>query len=218
MFGLPKLKILSLFGIDLYFDASFFFLLGIFLFRPLEALAIMLMVFSFVILHEFGHALTAKKLGYETKDITIGFVGGIASIEGDWIKNPTHELIITFAGPMVNFVLMALSSLTILLPFNSTIDYVASLTFVLNAIILAFNLLPIYPMDGGRMLKSILLILINKSTAFKWTQYVSIAVAVSISIAFLSIGAILPAAVLLLMAFLIGPNELGRIEDELSGN
>lgn len=109
-----------------------------------------LIVFFIVVLHEYGHALTAKSLGYRVPKILIHPFGGAALIEGDWAKKAKHEFLITVNGPLVNLVLALVT-----LPFVY-LHPLLGFFFVVNVILLAFNLLPTYPMDGGRLVRSFL--------------------------------------------------------------
>jgi len=95
-------------GIDLYVHSTF--LLGLFLLVLSgngEMVPLMLPVFGFVLLHELGHALTARRFGIETENITLYPIGGVARLQR-LPRAPGAELLITLAGPAVNFVLAAL--------------------------------------------------------------------------------------------------------------
>jgi Zn-dependent protease len=102
-------------------------------------------------LHELGHALAARRYGIGTRDITLYPFGGIASIES-MPEDPDQELVIAFAGPAVNFVLAALGGWLWL----GTGCNVAMVFVVTNLVMGAFNLIPAFPMDGGRVLRAIL--------------------------------------------------------------
>jgi Zn-dependent protease len=124
-----------------------------------------LTLFVCVILHEFGHALTAKKYGIRTEDITLYPIGGVARLQRIPEK-PSQELMVTLAGPMVNVMIVV-----VLLPFILGLDLVRHLgenpavispdNFVINLAILnvwlaLFNMIPAFPMDGGRILRALL--------------------------------------------------------------
>lgn len=123
-----------------------------------------LIVFVCVVLHEFGHALTAQHFGVGTRNITLLPIGGIASLER-MPEEPRQEFWITVAGPMVNLVIagLAFAGLSILgitdlvagLSFNLG-PWNALLTFLMfsNIGLFLFNLIPAFPMDGGRILRS----------------------------------------------------------------
>ncbi|MCS7152629.1 MAG: site-2 protease family protein [Bacteroidia bacterium] len=124
-----------------------------------------------VILHELGHALTAKALGIPTRDITMYPFGGVASVSRIPDK-PLQELAIALAGPLVNFLLIGVFSVVLILAgespewapdvliyegegMPSLKAWLISLSF-LNGILAIFNLLPAFPMDGGRVLRALL--------------------------------------------------------------
>src|SRR5207253_4481584 len=118
-----------------------------------------LLLFLCVVLHEFGHAFAAKAFGINTPDITLLPIGGVARLER-MPEKPTQELVIALAGPMVNFVIAVClflvtgtRSITNPLVLEGH-DLVAQL-MVVNVILLVFNLLPAFPMDGGRVLRAL---------------------------------------------------------------
>ncbi len=115
-----------------------------------------------LLLHELGHALTARHYGIKTREIKMFFLGGVAMMERS-PRVPSQELVITIAGPLVNFVIAGIL-FPLLLLFSS--DRPAAeqpmayglLGFLLaiNLVFGLFNLLPGFPMDGGRILRSLL--------------------------------------------------------------
>jgi Zn-dependent protease len=123
-----------------------------------------LSVFACVILHEMGHILTARKFGIDTKKITLLPIGGVASLE-KIPENPRQELLVALAGPAVNVAIVII--LYPFVPSNimfkqqdlSSIAggeiFLASLLSV-NMALVIFNLIPAFPMDGGRALRAIM--------------------------------------------------------------
>jgi len=102
-------------------------------------------------LHELGHALAARRYGIGTRDITLYPFGGVASIER-MPEDPDQELVIALAGPAVNFVLAAVGGWLWLATSSSL-----AMAFVLTNLVMGvFNLIPAFPMDGGRVLRAIL--------------------------------------------------------------
>jgi Zn-dependent protease len=132
-----------------------------------------LALFFCVVLHEFGHALAAQKYGIQTKDIVLYPIGGIARLE-KIPEDPKQELWVAIAGPLVNIglfiILSTILSITgfdlenleeIKINPNTIILYLASA----NLILALFNLLPAFPMDGGRVLRAFLAIRLPRAKA-----------------------------------------------------
>lgn len=110
-------------------------------------------LFGSVILHELGHALAARQFGIRTRDITLYPFGGVAALE-TMPKRPLHEFIVAIAGPAVNAVLFGLG-FTVALATNFEFAYLfAALNFAMGV----FNMIPAFPMDGGRVLRALLAI------------------------------------------------------------
>jgi Zn-dependent protease len=160
-------------GIDLRVHVTFFLLLAFMgwsgyaragtLAAALSGIVFTSLVFGVVVLHELGHALTARRFGIGTRDITLSPIGGIAALERA-PDDPRAELLIAIAGPAVNIGLALLLALgaalwgTSLLPggwMDPDAGLVAQLFWV-NVSLAAFNLLPAFPMDGGRVLRALL--------------------------------------------------------------
>ncbi len=126
------------------------------------AAGFVLAVFACVLAHEFGHAFAAAKFGIPTTDITLLPIGGVARLTR-LPQEPWHELIIAVAGPAVN-VVIALALILAgavgageLASKPSEISFIGQLCFI-NIGLVIFNMLPAFPMDGGRVLRSLLAI------------------------------------------------------------
>lgn len=166
-------KIATLAGIDVYVHSTFLLLVGwvgISHFMARRSLAdawagvvFIVALFGIVVLHEFGHALMARRFGIRTRDITLLPIGGVARLE-HMPEEPRQELLVAFAGPAVNIVLAAIlyGVLTVsggLAPVEDTKliggDFLSKMLWI-NVILAAFNLIPAFPMDGGRVLRALL--------------------------------------------------------------
>ena len=120
-------------------------------FGLLESLSLMAVLFSSVILHELGHALAARWFGVSTAHITLYPFGGLAALRSE-PKGSWAEFVIAVAGPLVNGVLFALGALAWL-----GTGWIGFAIFAgLNLVMGVFNLIPAFPMDGGRVLRAIL--------------------------------------------------------------
>lgn len=110
-----------------------------------------------VILHELGHSLAARHYGIGTRDIVLYAIGGVASLER-MPKDPKQELVIALAGPMVNVVIAA-----VLFPLLSVMQFVSLgvaeflvAVAVTNVALVIFNMVPAFPMDGGRVFRALM--------------------------------------------------------------
>lgn len=168
------MRIGRLFGIDVAIDVSWLFIFAIVAwslgspvgpFRSIEvtpvtrallAIATALLLFVSVLLHEFAHSLAAKRSGIAIKEIRLFLFGGVSQFESE-PASPGSAAWISFAGPLTSFVLAGIGALFAVLlggaktPAGVAFGYLAAA----NAILGAFNLIPAFPMDGGRVLQAL---------------------------------------------------------------
>jgi Zn-dependent protease len=167
-------KLGKTFGIGLYVHWSFLVLLGLVIVSapPGSALylsAVLVIMFGCVVLHELGHALTARYFGIKTESITLYVIGGVARLERMSDK-PWEEFWIAVAGPAVNvgiaglllaalFVGLVVSPQSMVLIPEMPPAHVSQILvdlLGLNIALVVFNMLPAFPMDGGRVLRALL--------------------------------------------------------------
>ena len=112
-------------------------------------------IFSSVVLHELGHALTARRYGIGTRDINLLPIGGVAMLER-MPADPKQEIVIAVAGPAVSFLLAGAGFLIWTLSSGTLIERPFQWFFFINVVLGTFNLVPALPMDGGRILRGAL--------------------------------------------------------------
>jgi len=183
-----SIKIFEIFGISVLLHISFLmfilFLFTLFVFAygltaGIASVFLIFILFSIVLLHELSHSLVAIEFGFKVKSITLFPIGGAADVEID--ENPKAELLMAFAGPLFNilFAWICLILLMFLTPnwahyiglfgVNFSLDIFGFLGWLLwiNFLLAAFNLLPAFPMDGGRVLRAFLALFMDYLKATK---------------------------------------------------
>ena len=151
-----------------WFGFTFFFAGG--LPAAIRGVAFIGCLFFCVVLHEFGHALTARRFGIQTPDITLLPIGGVARMQR-MPEKPLQEMLVALAGPAVNVLIALVLFLLFGLrhgigeaiiwrePGAGAIPFTSRLIAV-NVLLAVFNMIPAFPMDGGRVLRSLLAIFI----------------------------------------------------------
>lgn len=159
-------------GIELRVHTTFFLLLAFVAWSygsvggtpaAIAGVVFILLLFLCVLLHEFGHAFAARAYGIRTPDITLLPIGGVARLER-MPDNPIQELVVAIAGPAVNVVIalglwLAIgrpSTLDDLAMFERPGAGLAAQLLRVNVLLIAFNMIPAFPMDGGRVLRALL--------------------------------------------------------------
>jgi Zn-dependent protease len=199
-----SVRVGRLFGIPLYVHPTFLLLPVWVAFTNPEAGAVGLLLllgwvvalFGCVVLHELGHALAARSFGIGTRDITLYPIGGVARLER-MSEKPVQELLIALAGPAVNLVIALLLTPVVLLSvfashglalnLNPDSGWALPLQFltllwVSNIVLLVVNLLPLFPMDGGRVLRALLSMRLGILRATEIAAKVGIALAVIVGV------------------------------------
>lgn len=169
-------------GIKIFIHWTFLILIGWIVFANLRAgygtneilwsVGFVLAIFACVTLHELGHALAAKRFNIKTRNITLLPIGGLASLEAIPEK-PKEELIVAFAGPAVNLVIAIILYPFVQLTQVEEVENMANINannFIpmlmsVNVVLLVFNLIPAFPMDGGRVLRALLSFRMHRSKA-----------------------------------------------------
>jgi len=192
-----SIHLFRLFGIDVYLHWAWFFAAWYFIssakgysstvWSVLECLAL----FAIVLIHEFGHQLACRSVGGQTHDIILWPLGGVAYVSPP--QRPGAQLWSIAAGPLVNVLLFPIFTGVLLLARSadwgdSAPDvYVFVLTlWYINAVLLAFNLLPIYPLDGGQILRSLLWFVFGRARSLM----------IATIIGFVGIAAFIPVVIL----------------------
>jgi Zn-dependent protease/CBS domain-containing protein len=197
-------RIATLAGIEVRIHVTFLLLLGFYAWiyytdggpqAAVDGVAFTLLIFLCVLLHEFGHAFAAKTFGIRTPDITLLPIGGVARLER-MPANPWQELVIAIAGPAVNVLIAVAIFLVIggVLPFHQfdLIDTPSGTLLdkllLVNILLVAFNLVPAFPMDGGRVLRALLATQMRHVVATQVAARVGQVIAVLFGIASVTFG------------------------------
>lgn len=216
-------------GIDVFIHGTFWLLPGMILFsRVLSGdtagltldLAVLFGIFGCVALHEFGHAIAAMWYGIRTRDITLYPIGGVARLENIPRKS-WPEIVVALAGPAVNvaiatvlFVLLQanfypLPSVAALPPLGEFLERL----LMANIVLVVFNLIPAFPMDGGRVLRAVFQLFMNRVLATEAAAGVSTVIA-ALMFGYGVIESQLMLCVLAAVVFLLGRAELMGVRME----
>ena len=166
-FGFRKFKLGAMFGIPVYLDWSTIFLALMFLQSGdiVFAIGLAVILLASIVLHELGHSLTARCFGCETRDITLTVIGGCASLER-MPRKAWQEFLVSAAGPATSFVLgIVLYVAALFLTGNNLLGILLYCGAQLNIGLGLFNLLPGFPMDGGRIFRSVMRAFMTRAKA-----------------------------------------------------
>lgn len=229
-------RIGSAFGIGIYIHTTFWLLP---LFTVLRArdggidfvamlLALLAAAMGCVVLHELGHALMARYFGIRTRNITLYPIGGVARLER-LSERPIEELFIALAGPAVNvaiavfllpFVFLTSPNLGLLQLGGSALSFFLFNLLVINIGLVLFNLIPAFPMDGGRVLRAILALPLGRLRATEIAATIGLLMAVLLGAAYFFLGGTYPELnnpMLVLVAgfiVLVGQQELAMVRHQ----
>ena len=220
-----SLRIARIAGTDVKVHVTFLLLLGYFMVQGGPPAALLLLaIFACVLLHEFGHVLMARRFGIRTPDVILLPIGGLARLER-MPEEPRQEFLIALAGPLVTLVIAAVIYLWLSLTsgapplfpgMDARVPGLASELYRINVWLLLFNLIPAFPMDGGRVLRSLLATRIGLARATRIAASIGQMIAFAIGFFAISQNAIL----LVLIAFFIfvgASGEAAAVETRLAG-
>lgn len=219
-----RLYLGTYFGIPLYLHWSFLIILAFFVYSPtvqygvsglLNYGAFLILIFSTIIFHEYGHSVTAQRLGLRVRDITIMVLGGIANFA--YIpRGSKRELVVGVAGPLVNLFIgiTTLFLLSVFVDLGSINliedDQLVELIITqpefwyafgaVNIVIFLFNLLPSFPMDGGRILRST----IAQFTTLERATNITLSIASITAVGMFTIGILSMDILLILVSIFVG--------------
>ncbi len=185
--------------------------------EAIDGVVFIVALFACVVLHEFGHVFAARRYGIRTSDVTLLPIGGVASLER-MPEKPGQEIVVALAGPAVNvvialvlvFVLGARFDLSQMAQLEQAQSTLTGRIAAANMVLFAFNLIPAFPMDGGRVLRAVLAIWLGYTRATRLSA--SIGQGLAVVFAFLGL---LGNPLLVLVAvfiFLAASGEAGVVQ------
>jgi Zn-dependent protease len=227
-----SLNLGKFFGIDLFIHPTFWILPLFVLLNGISEgektagitfdILFVFAVFACIVLHEIGHALAARAYGIGTRNITLFPIGGVAALER-MPEKPSREIAIALAGPAVNLVIAGalfiglLAGSVLLTPSLTVMSRNPLASFALNVLLAnvflcAFNLLPAFPMDGGRVLRALLAMRMTRLRATTVAVNVGTVVAIGIGLfGLLQEPVQIGMVVLAVAVYLLGQAELGMM-------
>ena len=182
-----------------------------------EGVVFVLLLFLCVLLHEFGHVFAARRYGVKTPDITLWLFGGIANLERIPEK-PIEELVVAVAGPAVNVVIAA----ALIAYIGFTVDPVELMKIEdpavgmavkiagANIFLVLFNMIPAFPMDGGRVLRALLAIKLGFARATEIAATIGQGLAIAFGVLGIFTNPML--IVIAVFVFLAASGEAGHVQ------
>jgi len=192
-----SIRLFRLFGIDVYLHWAWFLAAAYFVNQakgyssPVWSVLECLSLFLIVLIHEFGHQLACRSVGGKTHDIILWPLGGVAYVSPP--QRPGAQLWSIAAGPLVNVILVPI--LSVLVSVSSSLGWYDSMPdayqfihniWLINLVLLVFNMMPVYPLDGGQILRSLLWFVFGRANSLLAASIIGfIGVAVLIGLAVL---------------------------------
>lgn len=204
--------ILVVFGLEAWIKGSWY--------DAVYAVFLILAVFICVVLHEFGHSLQVRRYGIPVRDIILLPIGGMARAE-KIPEKPLQEIIVAISGPIVNFFLAAVLFFVIWMrndSVNTQSDFLINL-FWINVVLGTFNLVPAFPMDGGRILRGLLAFKLPYLTATRYAKNVGQVIAlIFVVVGFISKSLVmLPVIAVFIYFGAINEENMVRVKIVLEG-
>lgn len=212
-----NIRLVRLFGADVHLHSTFF--LFVLLFSAMtvsehgwDALPLMvayyLSGFASVLVHEYGHIFVARMHGVDCRKITLHGLGGLAHLDEE-LDRPRAEFLVALAGPVTSLILAILFWIASgAVPSVRVGEFLANLA-VINLVIACFNVIPAYPLDGGRMLHAGLRACLSKDLADALSGIVAQVLGAGLVVFGLSYG-LTNAIIIGALLFLLAPSSLGR--------
>lgn len=185
-----------------------------------DMMLLILAMFTCVLLHEFGHVLAAKRYGIRTPDITLLPIGGLARLER-MPRDPVQELIVALAGPAVNVVIVIVlftwRGFAVSTPSEMGLmqGSFSGRLMIWNVFMIAFNMIPAFPMDGGRVLRALLAMFLDYVQATRIAAGIGQTFAVlGAVIALMNFGNNPLLLVIAIFIFMSAGNEAAQVSDQ----
>lgn len=216
-------RIATIAGTEVRIHATFFLLLlfvamqsmgaGHGIRGAVDGVVLVVAMFACVLLHEFGHVTAAKIYGIKTPDITLLPIGGVARLER-MPKTPAHELVVAICGPLVNVAIAAVIAffLGASATFNPDFKFGNGSQFWAqlmqwNMLMVVFNMIPAFPMDGGRVLRAVLAMLMDYGKATRLAATIGQGLAMIVFVGMLLSGTFSPFLMLIAIFIFIAAGQ-----------